>query len=123
MEVKLRERLGDVSTWNPFFSITSPSMGGAKVLSMTNLANVSTKNPYFSFTGPSMVNARVFRWGLSLVGPPMGLRRELQLFSIHITLGGIIFSGPLGIIFSGPLWSPYLSLFLSYIWSREKYFN
>ena len=28
-----------------------------------------------------------------------------------------------GIIFSGPLWSPYLSLFLSYIWSKVKYFN
>ena len=55
-----RTILGDVSTWNPFFSITSPSMGGAKVLSMTNLANVSTKNQYFSFTGPSMVNTRVF---------------------------------------------------------------
>ena len=58
-----RTNLGDVSTKNPFFSLTGPSMGGAKVLSMTNLANVSTKNPYFSFTGPSMVNARVLSMG------------------------------------------------------------
>ena len=36
-----------------------------------------------------------------------------SLFSILIPLGRIIFSGP--------LWSSYLSLFLSYIWSREKY--
>ena len=52
-----RTHLGDVSTKNPFFSITSPSMGGAKVLSMTNLANVSAKNLNISFTGLSMVNA------------------------------------------------------------------
>ena len=55
-------------------------MVGAKVLSMANLANVSTKNPYSSFTGPCMVNARIFRWGLSLLDPPMVPRRELQLF-------------------------------------------
>ena len=54
-----------------------------------------------------------FRWGL--IGPPVGPRSELQLFSTLIPLGGIIYSGP--------LWSPYLSLFLSYIWSKEKYFN
>ena len=52
-----RTNLGDVSTKNPFFSITSPSIGGAKVLSMTNLANVSAKNLNISFTGLSMVNA------------------------------------------------------------------
>ena len=52
-----RTNLGDVSTKNPFFSIASPSMGGAKVLSMTNLANVSAKNPNISFTGLYMVNA------------------------------------------------------------------
>ena len=68
-----RTNLGDVSTKNPFFSFTGPSMGGAKVLSMTNLANVSTKNPYFSFTGPSMVSTQVlsigfiFRIGLAMV--------------------------------------------------------
>ena len=98
-------------------------MVGAKVLSMANLANVSTKNPYSSFTGPCMVNARIFRWGLSLLDPPMGPRRELQLFLILIPLGWIIFSGPRGIIFTGPQWSPYLSLFLPYTWSREKYLN
>ena len=58
-----RTNLGDVSTWNPLFSVTSPSMGGAKVLSMTNLANVSTKNLYFSFMGPFMVNAQVHSMG------------------------------------------------------------
>ena len=39
-----RTNLGDISTTNPFLSLTGPSMGGAKVISMTNLANVSTKN-------------------------------------------------------------------------------
>ena len=97
-----RANLGDISTKNPFFSITSPYMVGAKVLSMANLANVSTKNPYSSFTGPCMVNARIFRWGLSLLDPPMGPRRELQLFLILIPLGWIIFSGPRGIIFTVP---------------------
>ena len=54
-----RTNLGEISTTNPFFPLTGPSIGGAKVLSTTNLANESTKNPYFSFMGPSMVGAQV----------------------------------------------------------------
>ena len=54
-----RTNLCEISTTNPFFPLTGPSMGGAKVLSTTNLANESTKNPCFSFTGPSMVSAQV----------------------------------------------------------------
>ena len=48
-------------TWNFPPLITGTFIGGAKVLSMTNLANVSTKNSYFSFTGPSREVDKYFR--------------------------------------------------------------
>ena len=54
-----RTNLGEISTTNPFFFLTGPSMEGAKVLSKTNLVNESTKNLYFSLIGPSMVGAQV----------------------------------------------------------------
>ena len=34
-----RTNLADISTANPFFPLTGPSMGGAKVLSTTSLVN------------------------------------------------------------------------------------
>ena len=54
-----RTNLGEISTTNPFFFLTGPSMEGAKVLSKTNLVNESTKNLYFSLMGPSKVRAQV----------------------------------------------------------------
>ena len=63
-----RTNLGEISTTNPFFPLTGPSMGGAKVLSTTNLVNESTKNPYFSFTGPSMLSAQVFSMCFTFCG-------------------------------------------------------
>ena len=54
-----RTNLGEISTTNPFFPLTGPSMEGAKVLSTTNLVNESTKDLYFSLMGPSMVGAQV----------------------------------------------------------------
>ena len=46
-----RTILCEISTTNPVFPLTGLSMGGAKVLSTTNLDNESTKNPDFSFFG------------------------------------------------------------------------
>ena len=54
-----RTILCEISTTNPVFPLTGLSMGGAKVLSTTNLDNESTKNPDFSFMGQSMVGAQV----------------------------------------------------------------
>ena len=106
-----RTNLGDVSTNNPFFSITSPSMGGAKVLSMTNLANVSAKNPDISSMGPSMVNAQVLSMGFISYRSSYGsAKRITAIFNSYTP-------------WRDRLWSPYLSLFLSYIWFREKFFN
>ena len=34
-----RTNLGEISTTNPFFPLTGPSIGGAKVLSTTSLVN------------------------------------------------------------------------------------
>ena len=102
------------STKNPFFSFMGPSIGGANVLSMTNLANVPTKNPYFSFMGPSIISAHVFD-GVYLYCRSSHSSAKTKSFTAIFYLGGIIFSGP--------LCGHYLSLFLSYIWSREKFFN
>ena len=62
-----------------------------------------------------MVNARVLLMGSyrSMYG---SAKRFTAIFNSYTPWLG-------GIIFSGPLWSPYLSLFLSYIWSREECFN
>ena len=74
-----RTNLGDVSTKNPFFSITSPSIGGAKVLSMTNLAKFQPRTQISPVRVYLWSMRDFFRWGLSLTGPPTGPRRELQL--------------------------------------------
>ena len=109
-----RTNLGDVSTKNPFFSFMGPSIGVAKVLSMTNLTNVPTKNPYFSFMGPSIISAQVFD-GVYLYCRSSHSSAKAKNFMAIFYLGGIIFCGP--------QCGHYLSLFLSYIWSREKFFN
>ena len=88
----------NVSTKNPFFSLTNPTMGGAKVLSTTNLANDSIKNPYFSFTGPSMVNAQVLSMGFISYRSSYGSAKRKSFtafFNDFIPLGGIMFSDPL----------------------------
>ena len=82
-----------------------PSIGGANVLSMTNLANVPTKNPYFSFMGPSIISAHVFD-GVYLYcrsSPPEGLcgaepERGQIVFTLHFIgvgrgTGGFNFRG------------------------------
>ena len=84
-----RTNLGDVSTKNPFFSLTGPSMGGAKVLSTTNLANESTKNPYFSFTGPSMVSAQVLSMGFIPYGSSYGSAKRKSSTAISNYVFGL----------------------------------
>ena len=65
--------------------------------------------------GPYMVNARVLLMG-SYRSTYGSAKRFTAIFNSYTPWLG-------GIIFSGTLWSPYLSLFLSYIWSREDFFD
>ena len=67
--------------------------------------------------GPSMVNVRVLLMGSyrSTYGSAGSAKRFTVIFNPYTPW-------LCGIIFSGTLWSPYLSLFLSYIWSREECF-
>ena len=66
-------------------------------------------------TGPSMVNSRVLQMP-SYRSTNGSTKKFTAIFNSYTPWLG-------GIIFSGTLWSPYLSLFLSYIWSREECFN
>ena len=97
--------LGDVSTKNPFFSITSPSIGGAKVLSMTMLANVSTKNPYISFTGPSMVNFRVLSMGFISYRSTYGSAMRITAIFNSYTRSSLVV--PYGV----PIWVSFCLIF------------
>ena len=96
-------------------------MESAKALTMVSKVNYNaTPVIYYQryiglSTGPSMVNARVLLMG-SYRSTYGSAKRFTAIFNSYTPWLG-------GIIFSGPLWSPYLSLFLSYIWSREKCFN
>ena len=62
-----------------------------------------------------VLNARVLLMG-SYRSTHRSAKRFTAIFNSYTPWLG-------GIIFIGSLWSPYLSLFLSYIWSREKCFN
>ena len=56
LKVPLMTNLADVSTKNPFFSFSGPSVGSAKVLSMGSIPN-----PYLFLMGPAMGSAKIFR--------------------------------------------------------------
>ena len=108
------------SEQQPIFSLKGPVMESAKALTMVFKVNYNcTPVIYYQryiglLMGPSMVNARVLLMG-SYRSTYGSAKRFTVIFNSYTPWLG-------GIIFSGPLWSPYLSLFLSYIWSTEKCF-
>ena len=76
----------------PIFSLKAPVMESAKALTMVSKVTIIIILPSYIIKG-ILDFQRVhlwsmrefFRWGL--IGPPMGQRRDLQLFSILIPLG------------------------------------